>query len=140
MLTPPSSPVRPAPSMAESPRWIESSAREDRSERASLHLGELTGAGVEDRPVVALSPCFYGGDRFEQGPAEVGELIFDLGRYDGVDGALDDPVALEGAQRLREDLRGDLADAVSKLREPEDAGAQGNDDQHRPLVAEAADH
>jgi hypothetical protein len=51
-----------------------------------------------------------------------------------VDGALDDPVALELAQGAREHALADAVDLALELREPHDTALEQGDREQRPLV------
>src|SRR5690606_9331193 len=92
-----------------------------------------------DALAVLLGPRADRVDRAEEGPPEVGERVLDARGDLGVDGAGDEAVPLERAQRLREDLRRHGTYEVAQLAEPQHAPAQRHEDEQRPLVADPLD-
>jgi hypothetical protein len=73
----------------------------------------------------------------DEGAAEPGDGVFDLGRNDGMNGALDEAVALEAAQGLGEHFLGDTADLALELGVTFGAVSENLDDERGPFVGDA---
>jgi hypothetical protein len=82
-------------------------------------------------------PLAEGADRNQQFAAERRQLIVDARRNRREDGAADEAVAFEAAQRRGQHLLRDAADRTLDLAEALGAITEVTHDQHRPFIADA---
>ncbi|GAA4425676.1 hypothetical protein GCM10023169_23550 [Georgenia halophila] len=108
---------------------------------ASADSGQLAGGPVAgDLTVVGGGPTSHRRHRIHQGAAQFRQRVLHS-RWDlGVRGPRDQSISFEVLERLGQHPLGDPGDARLQVGVAQRAGAQGADDQHRPLVADAIEH
>ena len=84
-----------------------------------------------------LGPATKPLQRLDQGSSESGQRVFNLRRHHGVDSALDQSVALEATQSLRQHLLRDTADLALQGRIPFGPLSQYLDNEGGPFVRDS---
>ena len=100
----------------------------------------VCGAGGLDVGEIVLGPPAHLGQQRREGLSESGERVLDAGRYDGERDPSDDPVGLQGAQRLSEHLLANPADRPLQFGVAQSAASQRVQDQGAPLVGDQVEH
>src|SRR6516225_1471110 len=97
-------------------------------------------AGADDLGLVAQRPISKRRNRLQQIASERGQAIFDPRRNGGEDGAGDQTVAFEPAQRQRQHALRNAADRTAQFVKAQRPAAEPRHHQNRPLVADAREH
>lgn len=87
---------------------------------------------LHDFGEVDFDPVGKGFDVFADAFAEWGESVIDVGRDDGVDGAIDEAVALQLLKGLREHFFADATDPAAEVGKAKSALAEGDENQYAP--------